>query len=104
MFVAAWSFDAKYGTRDQVMRLLREVKGTVEDAGWKAKQTRILGGSIGAPESRFVVQHDFETLADLEASWDNLHRQGEKFSSMVGQFRQVIVDGTPRWEIYRVID
>lgn len=104
MFIAAWSFDTKYGTREQTLRLLREQKGGVPAPGWRARNTRVLAGSIGAPESRFVLQHEFDTLADLEASWDALHAQGEKFNAMVGQLKNVVIDGSPRWEIYRVID
>jgi hypothetical protein len=104
MFVASWSFDVKYGTREETIRMLREQQAIIMSAGWKAKRSRLLGGSIGAPESRFVLEHDFATLADLEASWDELHRHGEKFKGLIGQMKNVIVDGSPRWEVYRVID
>jgi hypothetical protein len=104
MFVASWSFDVKYGTRDEAIRMLREQKAMIQQTGWKAKRTRVLGGSIGAPESRFVLEHEFASLADLEASWEELHRHGEKFKGLVGQMKNVIVDTSPKWEIYRVID
>jgi hypothetical protein len=104
MFVASWSFDIKYGTRDETIRMLREQNAIVSKAGWRAKRTRLLAGSIGAPESRFVIEHDFASLADLEASWDELHKNAAQFKTLVGQMKNVLIDGSPRWEIYRVID
>jgi hypothetical protein len=104
MFIASWQFDMKYGTREEATRLMKELNASMPASGWKAKRTRTLMGSIGAPESRMVFEHEFASLADLEASWDALHKNGEQFRKMVSQMKGFIVDGTPRWEIYRVID
>jgi hypothetical protein len=102
MFIAAWKFDMKWGTRDETMRLMKEFEST-EQKGWKSTSTRVLVGSIGAPESRVVVEHSFESLADLEASWEALHKNADFFTRWVSQARNVILDGSPRWEIYRVV-
>jgi len=104
MFIASWQFDMKYGAREETFRLLKELKATIKDAGWRAKYTRVLHGSIGAPESRVCLEHTFESLADLEASWASLHKQADRFGKMVAQMKPLIVDGSPRWEVYRVID
>jgi hypothetical protein len=104
MFICAWSFDVQYGTREQAMRLLKETGAAIKETGWRAKRTRILGGSIGAPESRIIIEHEFDSLADLEASWHSLHQKAEFFGKTVGQMKNVIVSGTPRWEVYRVLD
>ena len=103
MFVASWSFDMKVGTRDEVVKMLKEFEANPPGAGWKAKRTRALIGSIGAPETRVVVEHEFESLADLEASWDSMHKDPERFRKMGAQLKNVVVDGTPRWEIYRIV-
>jgi hypothetical protein len=104
MFICGWSFDLQYGTRDQALKLLHEFKDGIAKSGWLAKRTRILAGSIGVPESRIVIEHEFESLAALESSWEALHKQSELFGKMVSQLKGVIVSGTPRWEIYRVLD
>jgi len=102
MFIAAWMFDMKWGTRDEAMREMQEFE-VMQQRGWKGKSTRILVGSIGAPESRVVVEHAFESLADLEASWEALRKSADFFTRWVGQAKSFIVDGSPRWEIYRVV-
>jgi hypothetical protein len=104
MFVASWSFDIQYGTREEAIRLLKELRGNVESKGWRAKGSRLLSGSIGAPESRMVIEHEFESLADLEASWDALHGRAEDFKRIVTQMKNIVVSASPRWEIYRIID
>jgi hypothetical protein len=102
MFVAAWSFDLQFGSREEAMRVLQQFMPQVSEA-FRAKASRMLLGSIGAPESRVVIQHDFASLADLEASWEALRGQGAMFKEWVGAIKPHIVAGTPRWEIYRVL-
>jgi len=105
MFIAAWSFDLQYGTRDEALRALRESKSMVESVqGWKSKRSRLLSGSIGAPESRMIIEHEFASLADLESSWEALHKNASTFQNLVKQLKGVMVGGSPRWEIYRVMD
>jgi hypothetical protein len=104
MFVAAWIIDVNYGSRDEVLRIAREFDGRTREI-WKSKRSRILWGSIGAPESRLVMEREFESLADLEASWDGLRKLGaDTFQAMVEQMKPHIVPGSPRWEVYRIIE
>jgi hypothetical protein len=103
MFVASWSFDVQWGKRDDLMKGLKEFKPTAEK-GWRAKSERMLAGSIGAPESRIVFEYEFASLADLEASWAALHTQKDLFQRWVASMKDAIVPGSPRWEIYRVLD
>jgi hypothetical protein len=104
MFIASWSFDMQFGTREESMRTLKEFQGSLPSTGWKAKRSRILMGSIGAPESRVVIEHEFESLSDVEASWDGLHKNAEVFKKWVAAVKPTIVPGSPRWEIYRIVD
>ena len=104
MFVAAWNIDLNYGSREDVLRIVKEFDARSREI-WKSKRSRILWGSIGVPESRLVLEREFETLADLEASWDGLRKLGpEAFREMIEKMKPHIVPGSPRWEVYRVID
>ena len=104
MFVAAWNIDVNYGSREEVIRIAKDFEGRSREI-WKSKRYRILWGSIGAPESRLVIEREFESLADLEASWDGLRKLGpEAFREMVEKMKPHIVPGSPRWEVYRIID
>src|SRR5262245_55885619 len=105
MFVASFSFDMQYGTREEALKLIKEFgNARTQQTGWKAKHTRVLAGSIGAPESRVLIEHEFASLGDLESTWDSLQQNADQFRKFVQQMKTVVVSGTPRWEIYRVID
>lgn len=105
MFLAQWSFDMQYGARQETMSMVKEFGSAIEKLpGWRSKKTRVLWGSIGAPESRVVIEHEFASLSDLEASWTAIQGSQDFFRNMVTQMRTVIVSGTPRWEVYRVLD
>jgi hypothetical protein len=104
MFVASWAFDIQYGSRKQLLETMKELPAQLKSSGWKSVRSRILEGSIGVPESRFVVEHEFNSIADLEASWEELHKRGEFFGKLVSQMKGVIVSGTPRWEVYRIVE
>jgi hypothetical protein len=105
MFVAAWSFDFQFGTRDEATSTLKEFQSTMtKGPGWRGKRSRVLLGSIGAPESRITIEHEFESLADLEASWDALHRNSDMFRGWVTKMKSVVVPGSARWEIHRVLE
>jgi hypothetical protein len=103
MFIANWSFDMHYGTREETIRTVKAMSEQIVKTGWKGKNTRILWGSIGVPESRITLQHEFDSLADLEASWAELHKHADMFGKMVASMKTLIVAGSPRWEIHRVV-
>ncbi|HEY3235604.1 MAG TPA: hypothetical protein VGJ84_12880 [Polyangiaceae bacterium] len=104
MFVARWIIDAKFGHKDEVMALTKRWYQEVGDrAGMKPGNSRTLTGSIGAAESRFEFEAQFETLADLEKGWAEMakipgHKQFSK------DLEQHVVSGSNRWEILRIID
>lgn len=85
MIVARWTFDARFGHKNEVLELTREWWTRIApQIGWSADQARFLTGSIGAPESCVVV--------DAEGQIDWARRLAPH-----------IVDGTPGWEVLRIV-
>ncbi|KAK9905779.1 hypothetical protein WJX75_006109 [Coccomyxa subellipsoidea] len=70
-------------------------------AGLDLSKTQILSGAIGVPESRLVMEVDFDTLAELEAFWSSIPQQDHKAWSE--RARNLIIDGSPQWEVYRTV-
>ena len=103
MFVAAWSLDVQFASAAEALRAIKEF--AAQDLKlWRTKGSRILLGAIGVPESRIVVEYEFETLADLEATWNALHARGpEIFRAWLERMQPHVVAGSPRWEVYRVV-
>ena len=104
MFLACWQYEVHYGTKADALEVLREFEHRKRECGWRAKRSRILGGSIGVAEARIIVENEFETLDDLEKSWDELHRHGDVFAACVDNMKKYVISGTPKWEIYRLIE
>ncbi|BDA47699.1 hypothetical protein COCOBI_10-5500 [Coccomyxa sp. Obi] len=70
-------------------------------AGLDSARTQILSGAIGIPESRLVMEVDFDTLSELEAFWSSIPQQDHKAWSE--RARNLIIDGSPQWEVYRTV-
>ena len=65
--------------------------------------TRILTGSIGAAESRFEFEYQFESLAELEKAWASMAKNPGHAKS-AADLESHIVSRTNRWEILRVVE
>ena len=103
MMVARWSIDAKFGYKQDALDLMQHwLRDIGPQAGFAADRTRLLTGSIGALEATIQSEHLIEDLAELNRSWDKLaaipeHKQWSK------QLEPLVVSGTSRWEIYRLL-
>jgi len=104
---ARWSFDCKYGTKVAAIALLQEwvqeigryaEPGLDEEAG----NARIHSGNIGAPESRLELEVEFGSLDELERFWGSI--DGGKHMIWSEKIREVLIDGSPQWEVYRSVD
>jgi hypothetical protein len=90
------------------MRAIELLQEWVQEVGAYADpplcegNTSMSAGNIGAPESRLELEVSFESLDALERFWGSIdpsrHLQwGEKVKG-------VVIDGSPRWEVWRGVD
>ena len=103
MFIACWMYDVHYGAKADALEVLKEFESRKRECGWRARRARILSGSIGVAEARIVVENEFDSLDDLERSWDALHRH-DAFKRCVEKLQRFVVSGSPRCEIYRLVE
>lgn len=103
MMVARWSIVAKFGYKQDLIKLMeRWVREIAPQIGITKETTRILTGSVGALESEVQTEHVVKDLAELNAMWDKLaqipaHAQWGK------EMEPLVVSGTNRWEVFRII-
>ena len=102
MFIARWLIDARFGHKDEAVKLCKQWQKDVGDSVG-LKTTRLVTGSIGVGESRLEFEAQYETLADLEKAWSQMaklpaHQQFGK------DIEPHLVSGSNRWEILRVIE
>ena len=104
MIVARWHIDARFGHKQTVIDSLKSwARDIARQIGWTSDKVRIATGSIGALESTVEVDVLAQSLAELDASWNKLgaipaHKEWSK------QLEPFIVSGTPRWEIFRIVE
>jgi len=104
MMIARWHIDARFGHKQTVIDSLKAwAQDIAPQIGWTKDKLRIATGSVGALESTIEVDVLVQDLAELNASWNKLgsiaaHKEWSK------QIEPNIVSGTPRWEIFRIVE
>ena len=68
MFVARWQIDARFGQKQTVIDLMRQMGGarSARRSGSPRWSSRCSTGSIGAREATIEANHKVESLAQLE--------------------------------------
>ncbi|WKE65305.1 hypothetical protein PVT67_16815 [Gallaecimonas kandeliae] len=103
MMIARWSIDAKFGYKEDAIALLKRwMEEVAPQVGLEAGKMRLLTGSVGALEATLVAEHLVADLAELDAVWAKLasldaHRRWGK------ELEPLVVSGTSKWEIYRLL-
>ena len=103
MLVARWTIDAKFGYKQNVIVLMqRWLREIGSQAGFTADNTRLITGSIGAPESTIQSEHLVKDRTELHQAWEKLATIAahKKWST---DMESHVVSGSNRLEIYRVL-
>lgn len=104
MMIARWSIEARFGYKPQVIEAMqRWMKEIGSQIGWSEDRARLLTGAVGAREATVQSEIRIRDLAELNAAWDKLatieaHKQWSK------DLEPYVVSGTPRWEVFRLIE
>ncbi|PKI13875.1 hypothetical protein [Colwellia sp. 12G3] len=104
MMIAKWCIDAKFGHKPEVVESLTQWFEEIgSQIGWTKDNSRILVGSVGALESSIISEITIESLTDLNDAWQKLG-DIEEHKAWSKTLEPHVVSGTPKWEIYRIID
>ena len=104
MLIARWQIEARFGQKQVVVESLKRWFGEVgTQIGWTPDKFRILTGSVGALESTVTSEIEIKDLSELGDSWARLG-EIKTHSNWSKDLEPYIVSGTPRWEIFRVVD
>lgn len=102
MIVARWHVNARFGKKQE---LIREMRNWWEKIGREIGQTdyTLMTGSVGAAESLVVVDVRCNDMAELNQQWDALAKRADHIE-FASKIEPLLVSGSTRWEIFRVID
>lgn len=104
MFVARWHITAKFGHKDECLKLLQKWEIDVAHRiGWRPGSIRVVAGGIGVPDSSIELEVKIDGLDDLQAAFRDMatvpyHAEYQK------QLADVIVSGSDSWTVHKIID
>ena len=104
MYVARWHLTARFGHKDETLKLLQRWEIDVAHRiGWRPGSVRIVAGGIGVGDTDIEVEAKIDSLTDLEASWADMARVPYQ-AEYQKKLSELIISGSSRWTIHRVID
>lgn len=104
MMIARWQFLAKFGYKNTAIDLLKEWDQEIgSQTNIDMSKQRMITGSIGTSEALVEAEFEINDLAELQAFFDKIatvqmHEEwGRKMS-------EVIVSGSTKWDVLRVVE
>ena len=102
MIVARWQVKARFGMKTLVIDKLKDWWRTIGAAVGQTDYT-IMTGSVGAEEALVTVDVRVKDMAELNDQWDKL-AQREDHKQFAIELEPLIVSGSTRWEIFRLVE
>lgn len=104
MYVARWQFTARFGHKDDCLKLLQKWEIDVAHRiGWRAGSVRVLAGGIGVSETHIELEVKVDGMDDLEAAFRDMN--GVPYhAEYTKQLGDLIVAGSDRWTLHKLVD
>jgi len=101
MIIARWQVNARFGHKQE---LIEELQRWWDTIGREIGQTdaSIMTGSVGAAESLVSVDVRCRDMSELQQQWDKL-AQNSEHKAFSRRIEPLLVSGSTRWEILRLI-
>jgi hypothetical protein len=104
MIIARWEITAKFGQKTEAIRLLKHWDQEIgEQIGMDLSRVRTMTGSVGALESVIVQEIEFDSITAVDEFFERI-KGVELHAGWGREMANVVVDGSNKWEIYRVVD
>lgn len=104
MIIARWTIEARFGHKAVAVDLMKRWLADIgPQIGWTPENTEMMTGSVGARESTIVSEVRLRDLGELSAAFEKLATiESHRHWSL--DLEPYVVSGTPRWEVYRLLD
>lgn len=103
MLVCQWHLDIPYGKQGEAVRVMtawgKEKLASSEFR--RCKGTRLMAGIVGESASHIVDEYLFESLADFESALAGMGQP--QFKSHSDALAPLIIPGSQRWVVFRII-
>eukprot|EP00210_Caulerpa_lentillifera_P001862 g1791.t1 len=98
---ARWSFSAKFGHKQDALKLVSEFVNEVSSQCSSLTNAQISHGAIGVPESIIELEIEFENLAGIDALWNSIPSEFQ--IQWTEQMKSFIVDGSAQWTVHHIL-
>ena len=102
MIVARWYVKARFGMKPQVIEKVKAWWDVVGKVIGQSKHT-LMTGSVGAEESLVTMDVWVNDMGELQQQWDAM-AGSEVHQRFAEELEPLIVSGSTKWEIFRVIE
>ena len=104
MLIARWNLDVHFGQKSNFTSAMKKWSEEIGNkVGLSQDKLRVTTGSIGVNESRFESEYTIEDLEQLQKMWEDISTM-EAHQQFGKDLEPIIVSGSNRWEIFRVVD
>jgi hypothetical protein len=104
MLIARWNIDVRFGQKNNFISAYKKWSEEVGNkVGLSKDKLRVAAGSIGVNESRFECEYNVESLEQLQRMWEDMSTM-EAHQQFGKDLEPIIVSGSNRWEVFRVVD
>ncbi|MBK9266696.1 MAG: hypothetical protein IPM54_43790 [Polyangiaceae bacterium] len=104
MYVARWHLTARFGHKDDCLKLLQRWEIDVANRiGWRPGSIRIVAGGIGAGDTDIELEVRIDGLDDLESAWRDMAAVPYQ-AEYQKQLSELIVAGSSRWTVHQIVD
>ena len=104
MLIARWNIDVRFGQKNNFTSAYKKWSEEVGNkVGLSQEKLRVTAGSIGVNESRFECEYTVESLEQLQKMWEEMSTM-EAHQQFGKDLEPIIVSGSNRWEVFRVVD
>ena len=103
MMIARWQFTAKFGRKQEAIDLIKEWNEQIgSQTNIDMSKSRIITGSVGASEGLVENEMEIDDLKELDDFFAKIATI-QMHSQWGPKMGEVIVSGSTRWEVFRVV-
>ncbi|MBI5856762.1 MAG: hypothetical protein HZB42_03845 [Sphingobacteriales bacterium] len=103
MYLCQWSLEIVFGKQKQALDIMKEWGAEkFRSSGFAKSKNKMYAGHIGESPSLIIDEYEFENLDDFVTALSEMGQpQFKQYSDAIAP---LIVPGTQKWKVFRVIN
>ena len=103
MYVARWHLTARFGHKDDCLKLLQRWEIDVAHRiGWRPGSLRFVAGGVGVGDTDIEMEVKIDSLDDLESALKDMAAVPYQ-AEYQKRLSELIVSGSSRWTVHRIV-